>query len=170
VLGRRPFDLSSWGRWLEHQHCKALDDVCNGRDDLERAQAGGAVAPHVLNLLSVAGGTAARGLVVSFGPWRRDISTDDRLLRIRLMRSIAQAHAPSQRRFINALYSAERGDYAALARARELLDEIPPLFRRHVLASYQAQEFRPPQPQPSRDRVLSKPARRRPSRVTSRVT
>lgn len=78
---------------------------------------------------------------LTFGPWAADLDPIERAARLRGLRAVALVYARRQAGFISALARAER-DGAALAEAGRLLDAIPPLYRRRMLAAY-AQLARP---------------------------
>jgi hypothetical protein len=75
---------------------------------------------------------------VSFGPWARGISPAERLARLRAIRALAMllCGGPEHPLCLE-LLAAER-DEAALPRALALLDDLAPLPRRRLLASYAA--------------------------------
>jgi hypothetical protein len=74
-----------------------------------------------------------------FGAWNPQISPAERLARLRALRALAHVFAHRHPDFATALLAAERGDDDALRRAQELLDRLPALNRRRLLASYAAQ-------------------------------
>jgi hypothetical protein len=71
-----------------------------------------------------------------FGPWQRDINPVERRARCRALAALGGVFAHQHRDFQDALVVAEGGDVAALRRASELLDKLPALNRRRLLASY----------------------------------
>jgi hypothetical protein len=71
-----------------------------------------------------------------FGPWEPQISSAERLARCRALRALAGVFAHRHPEFAAALMQAEAGDQGALRQARELLDRLPALNRRRLLASY----------------------------------
>jgi hypothetical protein len=74
---------------------------------------------------------------MSFGPWHPDIDAPERLARLRSMRALAGVFCHHHPQFAEALRAAET-DQAELERALQLLDELPALNRRRLLASYGA--------------------------------
>ena len=72
---------------------------------------------------------------MTFGPWAFDISSAERLARLRGMRALALMHCRSHSDFIDSLHRAET-DEAALPVAFHHLEHLPALRRRHLLASY----------------------------------
>jgi hypothetical protein len=74
---------------------------------------------------------------INFGPWADGIDVAERVARLRALRAFAMVWARPQQDFISALARAE-SDPAALATAAALLNEIPALPRRRMLASYGA--------------------------------
>jgi hypothetical protein len=80
-----------------------------------------------------------------FGPWDPQISIVERQCRLRAFRALAGVFAHRFPDFAAALMAAEGGDAAALSLAHELLDRLPALNRRRLLASYADHAgFRPP--------------------------
>jgi hypothetical protein len=75
-------------------------------------------------------------LPLNFGPWAAGIDAAERVARLRAMRAFAMVWARPNQDFIAALARAE-SDPAALATAATLLNAIPALPRRRMLASYQ---------------------------------
>ena len=73
--------------------------------------------------------------MTAFGPWTSNLDAPERRARIRSMRAIALLLARPHRQLISALAAAE-SDPAALERAAGLLEGLPSLTRRRVLASY----------------------------------
>jgi hypothetical protein len=71
-----------------------------------------------------------------FGPWQRDINPVERLARCRALAALGGVFAHRCPDFAAALALAEGGDVVALRRAKELLDGLPALNRRRLLASY----------------------------------
>jgi len=74
----------------------------------------------------------------TFGPWESAITAAERLARLRSMRALVRVLVgPKGSDLAAALRQAEH-DLAALDQAADLLDRLPSLPRRHVLASYAA--------------------------------
>jgi hypothetical protein len=71
-----------------------------------------------------------------FGPWERDIPPAERLARCRAPRALDGVFAHRHPEFAAALLAAESGDQGALRLAHDLLDRLPALNRRRLLASY----------------------------------
>jgi hypothetical protein len=76
-------------------------------------------------------------MIQAFGPWAVGLEAGERLARTRAMRALAGVFCHHHRKFVDALRAAET-DPAALADALRLLDELPALNRRRLLASYGA--------------------------------
>jgi hypothetical protein len=72
---------------------------------------------------------------MTFGPWVPNIDSGERLARIRSMRALALVFVRPQRDFLEALARAEI-DSAALVTALELLEKLPALPKRKLLATY----------------------------------
>jgi hypothetical protein len=72
---------------------------------------------------------------VTFGPWQPDIDAPERLARTRALRALAGVFCHRHQQFVEALRAAETNE-AELGRALQLLDELPALNRRRLLASY----------------------------------
>jgi hypothetical protein len=79
-----------------------------------------------------------------FGPWATNLDAGERLVRTRSLLALSLVFARSQPAFVEALARASRGDQEALSQAFKLLDRVPALSRRRLLASYNAtaQELR----------------------------
>jgi hypothetical protein len=73
---------------------------------------------------------------MSFGPWSVAISDHERVARLRSLRALANVFCHSRPEFIQALADAEAGDRDALARALRMVDQLPTIGRRRLLASY----------------------------------
>jgi hypothetical protein len=80
--------------------------------------------------------------VLGFGPWAAGIDHAERLARLRSMRALALVLVRCSPDFIAALRAAET-DEEALDRAADLLNRLPTLFRRRMLATYQILDSRP---------------------------
>jgi hypothetical protein len=74
---------------------------------------------------------------MTFGPWLAGIDRAERLARTRAMRALAGVFCHGYPQFAEALRAAETSE-AELERALQLLDELPALNRRRLLASYGA--------------------------------
>jgi hypothetical protein len=74
---------------------------------------------------------------MTFGPWAVAVDPAERLARLRSLRALALLLARPHARFIRALALAET-DPASLPEALALLDRLPALTRRRLLASYAA--------------------------------
>jgi hypothetical protein len=72
---------------------------------------------------------------MTFGPFAADLDRTERIARLRALRAIALTFARPHREFLNALTRAE-SDVSALAPALELLEALPALPKRRVLATY----------------------------------
>jgi hypothetical protein len=72
---------------------------------------------------------------VTFGPFATDLDPAERLARIRSMRALASVFAHRHQSFVDTLRAAEV-DPAAFGEACRLLDTLPALNRRRLLASY----------------------------------
>ena len=71
-----------------------------------------------------------------FGPWAQDLPAAERAARTRSLLALALVFTRSQAALIEALTRASRGDREALDRALKLLDQVPALPRRRLLATY----------------------------------
>ena len=72
---------------------------------------------------------------MTWGPWSTDIDGAERRARLRAMRALALVHCRYEKNFINTLRQAEIDD-TALPVAFTELGKLPPLRRRHLLATY----------------------------------
>ena len=72
---------------------------------------------------------------MTFGPFAAGLDPAERLARTRVMRALAVVFACRHRTFIAALCKAET-DPAALTDAFRLLEQLPSLIRRRLLATY----------------------------------
>lgn len=73
----------------------------------------------------------------AFGPWAANLDHAERLARTRAMRALANVFAHRHPQFVEALRAGET-DPTALDQALQLLNELPALNRRRLLASYGA--------------------------------
>jgi hypothetical protein len=73
---------------------------------------------------------------MAFGPWAANLDAGERLARTRSLLALSLVFARSQPAFVEALTRASRGDQVELDRALKLLDRVPALSRRRLLASY----------------------------------
>jgi hypothetical protein len=73
---------------------------------------------------------------VNFGPWQAGLDQAERVARLRALRALALARCRREREFIAALARAEH-DPRELERAAVLLNRIPALPARRMLAVYQ---------------------------------
>ena len=71
----------------------------------------------------------------AFGPWARDIPQAERCARLRAMQALALVLARPHTEFVVALRRAE-SDPASLPQALELLERLPAVTRRRLLATY----------------------------------
>jgi hypothetical protein len=72
---------------------------------------------------------------MTFGPWVAELEPAERLARLRALRALAGVFCHRFPKFAEALRAAET-DKAALAEALRLLDTLPAINRRRLLASY----------------------------------
>lgn len=70
-----------------------------------------------------------------FGPWKAGISEGERIARCRGMRAICLLYLGDNHALVHALAVAE-ADASVLERALGLLDALPSLRRRRILAAY----------------------------------
>ncbi len=72
---------------------------------------------------------------MTFGPWTPNLNHAERVARLRAMRALALLLCRPHSNFIKTLQQAET-DPGALPAALDLLDHLPALRRRHLLAAY----------------------------------
>jgi hypothetical protein len=77
-----------------------------------------------------------------FGPWSPDIDPTERVAEFRSLASLAALLVGSNNPLVAALRLAEQ-DGAAVGRALELLDGLPALTRRRLLATFGAVQYPP---------------------------
>jgi hypothetical protein len=75
----------------------------------------------------------------AFGPWLRALGDCERCVQLRSLAALAAVLVGSSNPLVTALRCAERDD-DALARAYALLEALPSLPKRRLLATYQAVE------------------------------